>query len=138
MKILYVTFLVGCTGGSTVLVTGETAAEPAPITRSCGGLPSDGFMLGEAMTIEPGRVLRVSVSYGGGCEEHTFAACWNGGISKSNPATFSLSLHHDAHDDSCDALITRDVFFDLASTPEGFGSPERETAASVRLTELAN
>jgi hypothetical protein len=87
------------------------------------------------MTIE-NRVLRVSISYGGGCEEHTFAACWDGSISKSNPSTLSLTIHHDAHDDQCEAFITRDLFIDLSELPADFGSPQRgEAMNTIRLTQ---
>jgi hypothetical protein len=144
MKTLLGMFIVGsfgCSGGGagagTVLLPGETFDAPASVTRSCDGLPNDAFQLNQAMTVDTeARILRVSVAYSGGCAEHTFAACWNGAISKSKPATFSLSLHHDNAGDDCDAFITRDLFIDLSSTPAGFGSPEGETSTTIRLTEL--
>jgi hypothetical protein len=89
------------------------------------------------MTIEAD-TLRVTVSYGGGCEEHEFAACWNGVITKTNPAALTLTLAHDANDDLCDAFITRDLFIDISELPDGFGSPERANATSIRLVEGAN
>lgn len=116
---------------------GTTATAPAEITRSCRGLPDDGFTLGSQMLLDvETRILRVSVSYGGGCEDHEFVACWNGAISKSNPATLTLDLRHDANNDLCDAFITRDLFIELAGIPAGLGAPERLGDDSIRLTEL--
>jgi hypothetical protein len=137
MRLALASFIVlaACDGGSTLLAPGTTVDEPVPVTRDCGlGLPNDGFSLGSAMTITD-RVLKVSVSYGGGCEEHTFAACWNGGISKTSPSTFAIELHHDAHQDLCDAFVTRDLFIDLSTTPEGFGAPVRVGDTSILLTQ---
>ena len=125
----------GSGGGAPPLVTGETAAEPAVTSKACQGLPMDTYSLGESMTIEA-NTLRVTVSYGGGCEDHEFAACWDGTIQESNPAQLSLTLAHDANDDLCDAFITRDLFIDISSLPAGFGSPARGTANTIRLVQL--
>jgi hypothetical protein len=127
--------LTGCLdggGGSRLLVTGETAIEPTPTTKQCSGLPMDGYQLGEAMSIEAS-ILQVSVSYGGGCEEHTFAACWDGAISDAIPSSLNLTLAHDAHDDRCDAFVTRDLFIDISALPAGFGAPTRASATAIRL-----
>src|SRR5688500_13098061 len=113
MRVLCAAFiLTGCLdggGGSRLLVTGETPAAPSTTTKQCAALPMDGYQLGEAMSIEAG-TLKISVSYGGGCEEHTFAACWDGAIANSIPSSLNLTLAHDAHDDRCDAFVTRDLF----------------------------
>ena len=127
----------GCfDGGGRLLVPGETAAEPTTTSKSCVGLPMDSYALGEAMSIEA-KTLRVSVTYGGGCEEHEFAACWDGSISQSNPSSLTLTLAHDAHDDLCDAVITRDLFIDISALPAGFGAPARATTDTIRLMQLA-
>ena len=121
-------------GGSRLLATGETVAEPTTTTTNCVGLPMDGYQLGEAMSIEA-NTLRVSVSYGGGCEEHEFAACWNGEIANSAPPSLTLTLAHDAHDDLCDAFVTRDLFIDLADLPVGFASPARASERTIKLVK---
>jgi hypothetical protein len=123
-------------GGERLLVPGETATEPATTMRNCAGLPMDGYQLGESMTIEA-KTLRVSVSYGGGCEDHEFAACWDGSITKSSPASVSLTLAHDSNNDLCDAFVTRDLFIDISDLPPGFGAPERATQDTIRLIDLA-
>jgi hypothetical protein len=123
-------------GGSRALVTGETPTAPAVTTKQCQGLPMDSYSLGESMTIEA-KTLRVTVSYGGGCEDHEFAACWDGTILESNPSQLTLTLAHDANDDLCDAFVTRDLFIDISALPAGFGAPSRATADTIRLMQLA-
>lgn len=97
------------------LATGEEA-DPVAITRECGRVPDDPIHLA-AMSVE-GNTLRVRVSYGGGCEAHEFAACWDGTVQDSNPGRLFLSLHHDGNGDACDAFITRDVLIDLSELSE--------------------
>jgi hypothetical protein len=130
--------LTGCLdggGGSRLLVTGETAAAPTTTTKQCTALPMDGYQLGEAMSIEAG-ILQVSVSYGGGCEDHTFVACWNGAVTTtSDPESLLLTLAHDAHDDLCDAFVTRDLFIDISDLPTGFGAPVRASDTEIRLVQ---
>jgi hypothetical protein len=137
MRLAYslVLFAAACHGdGKTLLSPGTMAVDPVPTGRSCAGLPMDGFQLGEAMAIE-GDVLQVSVSYGGGCEEHTFAACWDGTIQESNPSRIRLTLAHDAHDDLCDAFVTRDLFIDIAELPDQFRVPTRGGENTITITE---
>ncbi|GAB5535635.1 MAG: hypothetical protein Rubg2KO_18840 [Rubricoccaceae bacterium] len=61
---------------------------------------------GYAVEMQPtplldGDVLRVSVSYSGGCEDHTFElAYWTAGPEPE------LWLTHDSNDDPCEAYIT--------------------------------
>jgi hypothetical protein len=125
---------IGCTGGSTALHPAETAEDPAPVNRSCAGLPNEPFTI-NTLSIDAARILRMSVTHFGGCEDHTFAACWDGAISKSNPSTITLTFAHDDHDDACDGVITRDVFVDLSHLPAGFAAPVRgEVASTVVLT----
>ncbi|MDQ3338279.1 MAG: hypothetical protein M4D80_24195 [Myxococcota bacterium] len=142
MRVLCAVFMLatGCLdggGGKRVLATGETPAEPTTTSRSCAGLPMDSYSLGETMTIEA-KTLRVSVSYGGGCEDHEFAACWDGTILESSPSQLTLTLAHDNHDDLCDAFVTRDLFIDISALPGGFGAPARATTSTIRLVKLAN
>jgi hypothetical protein len=65
-------------------------------------------------------ILTLDVSYGGGCEEHSFILKWNGGFDKSLPAQASLYLFHDSHNDTCKALITKVLKFDLSPIKETY------------------
>ena len=126
--------MLGCVGGGHTTLKPATQEEPAIVTKSCVGLPMDPFSINESMSIE-NNILRINVGYGGGCEEHTFAACWDGSITKTNPSTLTLSMSHDDHDDLCDAFVQRDLFIDLTGIPAGFGAPARSGESSIRLTQ---
>jgi hypothetical protein len=61
-----------------------------------------------------GDTLVVTVSYSGGCEEHTFTPCFDGAFAESDPVQATLELFHDDHGDTCEAYPTVDVPVDLA------------------------
>jgi hypothetical protein len=58
-------------------------------------------------------LLKLMVSYGGGCKPHDFQLFAWKGIAKSNPPQAELLLSHDAHNDFCEAYLTRELEFDL-------------------------
>ena len=55
----------------------------------------------------------LTVSYSGGCKQHTFEIIWSEVYKYSNPPQTDLLVLHDAHGDACEALITETLFFDL-------------------------
>jgi hypothetical protein len=73
--------------------------------------PGDAFQIQEAAV--SGHTLHTRLSYGGGCKEHEVRAVAWGGWMESFPVQVRLFLSHDAHEDPCDAWITRDFTFDL-------------------------
>lgn len=60
-----------------------------------------------------GDVFDVDVTHGGGCATHDYTLCYGPEFLESFPVQTPLRLIHDAHDDSCDALISRSLHFDL-------------------------
>ncbi|HCH63437.1 MAG TPA: hypothetical protein DFR83_11570 [Deltaproteobacteria bacterium] len=59
--------------------------------------------------------LMVDVSYGGGCETHSFALCWpDQSFMESAPVQVSLELLHTGPRDDCDAWITETLDLDLS------------------------
>lgn len=58
--------------------------------------------------------LILDVMYGGGCRTHTFQLNWDGKLLKSNPPQIVLNLSHDANGDTCKALISQRLQFDLS------------------------
>ena len=65
-----------------------------------------------------GDILEISVSYGGGCEEHDFDLIFDGLFLESYPVIAPTLLSHDSHDDPCEAWITEILFFDLTPLKE--------------------
>jgi hypothetical protein len=62
-----------------------------------------------------GNKLEIKVSYGGGCENHSFELIGSPNISKSLPPIRSIQLIHRANKDACKALIIKDLLFDISA-----------------------
>ena len=89
----------------------------------CETVPSsDPFELLSATIV--GDSLQLLVEYGGGCETHDFGLCWNGLIAESAPPQISLDIIHDANNDSCDALISEPLEFDISLARENLSGGE--------------
>ena len=110
--------VIGCGG---VQVAREDT--PIPLTRVGEHLRSvdqkDPFLIegndgNNPVTIN-GDVLRISVSYRGGCKDHDFSLIWNGLELESFLPQLNLFLVHDAHGDTCDTSINKILEFDLTS-----------------------
>jgi hypothetical protein len=98
---------------STSGATGDAPTDTLGLVDSLHvEVESDAFTFGR-MRID-GDILIVEVSYGGGCEEHDFKLFDTGLATRSIPPQHVLRLEHDAHGDSCEAYITRELYFDLS------------------------
>ena len=71
-----------------------------------------------------GDSLGLAVEYGGGCETHDFALCWNGLVAESAPPQMTVHLIHDANKDSCLALVAELLEFDLSLVRENVSGGE--------------
>jgi len=60
-----------------------------------------------------GDILKVEVSYSGGCEQHTFDVLWGGQILLTEPCQINLILTHDANGDACEAYLSKTLEIDL-------------------------
>ncbi len=58
-------------------------------------------------------VLRLSVTYGGGCEEHDFELVGASAFAESYPVQAKLAIQYDDNGDECRSLLSRDLRFDL-------------------------
>lgn len=87
-----------------------TTPDPLQI-GTCTGQKTDAYYLGD-LAIQ-GDELLVHVETGGGCASHRFSMCWDGAVLDSNPPQVNLVLSHDAHGDTCDALLFHDLRVDL-------------------------
>lgn len=93
--------------------------------------PSDPVTINSAVVNSDS--LELSVSYGGGCSEHTFtllsAAAWM----ESYPVQVAVKLAHDAHDDACDAWFTRVLRFDLTPLRAAYANSYHTATGILRL-----
>ncbi len=58
--------------------------------------------------------LEVRVRYSGGCKKHDFKLLWDGTKRESHPVQIPLVLVHDNNGDSCKAIVTETLQFDLS------------------------
>lgn len=98
---------------------------PSVQIKSPVGIPSDPFAI-KNLTIE-GNSLFVDVQYGGGCEQHDFELLWGGSFKESGVAQADLYLVHDSNGDSCEALISKSVVFDLSNVDQKYISYHEES-----------
>jgi len=58
--------------------------------------------------------LYLDVEYSGGCAEHVFNSCFDGGFLESNPVQAVITLSHNANNDVCEAIESETVAIDLS------------------------
>lgn len=84
---------------------------PAPALERCDTTALDPVDI-DAVTID-GDEITVDVAYSGGCNDHDFQLCWDGGWIKTSPMKVGLGLVHDANGDACRVWIEESLTFDL-------------------------
>lgn len=67
-----------------------------------------------------GDTLTINVSYSGGCETHAFTLVAEERFLESFPVQLRVSLAHNANGDTCEALITEALHFDLTPIKEAY------------------
>jgi len=78
----------------------------------CTGAEKRDDLFIKSATID-GDTLRLDVGAGGGCAEHTFGLCWKEGFAESKPPRVGVIVTHDAHGDTCEAIISQHLDVDL-------------------------
>lgn len=120
-------------GGHQAHVVGDAATLPDPLARLAQrirGMAQGTFPSLVALDTErndwpgdrlivhsaelAGGLLDVEISYSGGCEPHDLDLVAYGGFMESEPVQVRAALAHDGRDDACDALIRRELRFDLS------------------------
>ena len=131
-KVPYLTLLLGCaiTLAGCNENTGQERMDVIPVVVV--GEPAWSAYFNEPQTdlsIEKGEIrediLRLDISFLGGCEEHVFELIAATGIGKSNPPVGYILLIHYADAETCTAEMSETLFFDL--------SPYREYLQSSGL-----
>jgi hypothetical protein len=93
--------------------------------------PSDPVTI---MTAEVmGDSLELVVNYGGGCRDHSFLLLSDAAWMESNPVQVGVKLSHDAKGDSCEALLSRMLRFDLMPLTIAYNNAYQVTSGTLRL-----
>jgi hypothetical protein len=86
----------------------------------------------EALRIE-GDTLHVDVSHGGGCEQHRYGLCYEEAWAGSSPLQVGLRVLHDDGGDTCDALRSESLTFDLARLKDAYAEMFGEGPGALSL-----
>ena len=81
---------------------------------AAGQWGSDPYMIetgGDDTPVIEGDTLTITVSYGGGCEDHDFTLVASNVFAESYPVQLRGIVAHDAHGDRCRAYLTEDYDF---------------------------
>ena len=98
----------------------ETSGETTPSTdqNECipmvKGAPENRDRVMQLEGKMDGTCLKMAVTYGGGCKDHTFGIYWNGIVAKSMPPKANLFLSHNSNEDHCRSVKTENLAFDLS------------------------
>jgi hypothetical protein len=80
-----------------------------------------------------GDSLELTVSYGGGCRDHSFMLLADAAWMESYPVQTGVRLAHDAKGDACEALLTRVLRFDLSPLKAAYVASYRTASGIIRL-----
>lgn len=115
LTLLFITTLLSCddnrnmTVDSKITLTRSLTEYGSAISANGTGDP---FILREVLI--KGDSAIITVSYSGGCKQHTFEIIWGETYQKSYPPQTDFLLIHNGHDDSCEALITETISFRIS------------------------
>lgn len=110
--ILLSAFIVSCSTSGETMKT-AVPADAAEILVD----PSGSRAVGNPVYIRTAEIINdylvLSVSYSGGCEDHSFALNTRGDFSATYPPELKITFWHDAHGDRCRAMIDKKLWYDL-------------------------
>ncbi len=124
----------GMDDGDTVTVTPDDVADPTPIEgmvriadmdEDLTDLATDAYEIaiaGDAAPAVMDGILTVTLSRGGGCENHDFILVAAPRFREGNPVELPFAIVHDGKDDRCEAYLTDQVAFDLTKIQELYGT----------------
>ncbi len=113
------------------LEVGEQVTLESDLPASLGG---DGYQIVGTPTAANDS-LHVTVQYAGGCQRHEFSLHASRVFMESHPVQSPVVLHHDANGDTCRALLTRELQFDLTPLRDAWraGYQQRHGTIILRL-----
>ena len=106
---------------------GRVVADP----DSAAKLSADEYRL-DAAAIRGGTLV-LTVSYGGGCEEHLFTLDASAAFLESDPVQLAVGLAHNANGDACQRWVTQDYLFDLTPLKIRYQAEYRRDAGTIVL-----
>ncbi len=84
---------------------------------------NDAFIINSASVTES-KELRLNISHSGGCQDHEYELLQEPNFCGTPPVYTTIKLSHNSNGDLCEALITKDLCFDLSLIYEGYSPNE--------------
>jgi hypothetical protein len=117
-----------CNGGQ--LIQTLKACAPLPKIEICEGEPPADAPSFETLYLADD-ALALAITYGGGCETHTFRLCTNGPFLESNPVQLRVWVADDGPPDPCLALPTEQRVFDLSPIQDWYEQAYQTSSGTV-------
>jgi len=95
---------------SGIVLTKDAAAYGDAVSNRTP-LGSDPFELTDVSVVDG--TVSFTVSYSGGCKQHTFEVIWGEALKGGESPGIDLIIKHNAHGDPCEAYITETLSFPL-------------------------
>ncbi|MEJ2616005.1 MAG: NigD-like C-terminal domain-containing protein [Ignavibacteriaceae bacterium] len=112
LSAVLILLLLGCNENSSINDSGDLLSDNIIITDNVNvKLKNDYLKVLEQYV--SGDYLILKVQYSGGCKEHEIKVYTTGAILKTNPPQAELFISHNADNDSCEALITKELKINL-------------------------
>lgn len=118
--LVVIIFFISCSNDDNSISCDRVIVDAQKYTT----LQSDSYELIEVS--EEDACLKLSIRYGGGCEDISAILIDSEDIIESNPPQRNLRLVLTTQEDACEAVITEEFLFDISSL-------QVENATSVRL-----
>ena len=135
-------FIIGCQREVDKSVTSlhsvdGVAVQPEPNTGAVfigdagDKFGTDEYTLNSA--IIDGDILKVSLSYSGGCKAHQFTLVASESFLESFPVQLPIYIAHNAKGDTCEAYPTEDYNFDLTPIKNMYQKAYQQEAGTIIL-----
>lgn len=80
-----------------------------------------------------GDTLTLTVQHGGGCKTHEYGLCWGQTFLESNPPQAQLQVLHQDNGDTCEALVSNTVTFDVTALKSAYQAGYQQQSGTVLL-----
>lgn len=79
--------------------------------------------------------LRLNLTYSGGCQAHDFDLYWDGNYGLSLPERVTVQLGHDSHGETCEAVHSAVLYYDLRTVLTGLHAVDQVYVQAAGVPE---
>jgi len=120
----------GCSCNGGQLIQTLIGCAPLPKIQICEEGPAPTAPTFEALYLTDD-ALALAITYGGGCETHTFRLCTDGAFLESSPVQLRVWIADDGPPDACLALPTEQRVFDVSPIRDWYERSYQTSSGTV-------